>query len=152
MVSQTLGSVQIGGMNEAVAKTGSSLRKAFPYALKFAEGMAFAIELVTFQLYFYEEAMVLFMRIYSREIYNKELDKIWFDQVVNFDFIFSWYVSDWKQYGILAVYSYNAISSCLYQLRAWREYGEILTGGMPSYYDFQHIGDYLADAEQVKNF
>lgn len=98
-------------------------------AISFAQGMIFAIEYITYSLYFFEEGFVVFMRQYHEMLYTKWIPDILVYTRNDFDYMFGWYEAFFEHYGVLAVYSYNAFVNYLYMLQMYREYAEILMGG-----------------------
>jgi len=90
--------------------------KLIPQVVKAAASIAFVIELSTYTLYFFEEAMVIFMRRYKEYLFRQHASDIGWLSIVDFDYIMYDFISYWYQWGLLAVYSCNAFGNYLYAM------------------------------------
>ena len=99
----------------------NAINKMFSGAFGLATGLAFAIEYVTYALYFFEEGFVIFMRGYHDGLYWKNLPTIFALSYLDFDYMFNWYQDFLNHFGILAIYSYNAYVNYMYMLQMYRD-------------------------------
>jgi len=112
--------------------------RVIPAIARAAESFSFVIELVTYTLYFFEEAFVMFMRGYADVLFLEDIGNIAWLSYVDFDYIFRWNLSYFYNWALFAVYSYNSFANYLYVLMMYREYANLLMSGEYLQYHFIH--------------
>jgi len=138
----------------------------------FIDAVAYAIELVTFSMFFFEEGFQNFLRAYHSSLYRKNLSEIMVLSINSFDYMMKWWIEFYNTYGFIAVYSADGYMANIYMNLMYREYGNILMGkgylayemsqfgvpwwhGMGSYLDTDEpgiVGDAEMAWEEIKHF
>jgi hypothetical protein len=130
----TVGKTIVGGIE----------RVPFANVSDICNGLAYAIEYITYSLYFYEEAFVIFMRMYHETLYNGDVPSIMVQTENTFDWMLGWYVGMFNSVGIIAVYCSNAFANYIYMLYMYREYANIKMYGQMMNYTTE---DYFVDTQ-----
>lgn len=92
-------------------------------------GVVFAIELVTFSLFFFEEGFISLLRSYKTPIYQRNKSKLMVFDYNDFDFMMSWALSFLNKFGPLAVYSYKSFVTFFFMCMMWRSYSAFVRTG-----------------------
>lgn len=107
-------------------------------------GVVFAIEMVTFGLFFFEESYVNMIRAYKNGLYTKELGFLLVFNRTNWDHILNLGLMYLNHFGKIAVYSYKAFSAFFFMCAMWRSYGDyILTGKRGKFDITDHVEKYI---------
>jgi len=102
-------------------------------------GIVFAIELVTFTLFFFEEGMVNLLRTYKKPMRLRQKGKLLVLDANNFDAMFGHVLSYLDRYGLIAVYSYKAFSTFFFMCVMWRSYSQYIRTGERGEFDMRDI-------------
>lgn len=93
-------------------------------------GIVFAIELVTFSLFFFEEGFISLLRSYRQQLHNRSKSALKVYDYLHFDFMMSWALSFLNQFGALAVYSYKSYVTFFFMCMMWRSYSAFVRTGV----------------------
>jgi hypothetical protein len=92
-------------------------------------GIVFAIELVTFSLFFFEEGFISLLRTYKPALNRRIISALEVYDYLHFDFMMSWALSFLNQFGALAVYSYKSYVTFFFMCMMWRSYSAFVRTG-----------------------
>jgi len=119
---------------------GTTVTENIGAAGDFIDACAYAIELITFSLFFFEEGFQNFLRgYYSALLYKKQGDIMVFSYN-DFDYMMRWWIDFYNQFGFIAVYSADGYMANIYMNLMYREYGNILMGKGYLYYEMSKYG------------